>query len=200
MSAQSWEELRNSNGILYKLTAKSSDAKEVNITTVPKTKLIYMHLNDNSKAYKNGSFDKSLSKSVSLSMPEVMILRTLMTAMDPKVTELSNTCSQALGKKRKAAAEDSEAMLTEFNAYQGQPQQGQYANEYYFVPQYQQAKQQHLQQPMTNNPPCYSIPQYQQAPPAYPQAPGSGPQVVAGCQQPTMNYGIEAPNFYDSVI
>ena len=94
-------------------TAKLSDGKEVSITLVLKTKF------DNSKAYKNGSFDKSMSKSVSLSMSEALILRTLMSSMDPKVSGLTSTCSQPLGRKRKHQRDDPstavEAMLAEFN-------------------------------------------------------------------------------------
>lgn len=214
MASQAWEELRNSNGALYKLTAKLSAAKEVSITLVPKSKLVYMHVNDNSKAFKNGTFDQAMSKSVSLSMAEAMVLKTLMASMDPKVTELTSTSNQPAvqGRKRKHPGDDllfsttADAMLSEFNSYQVQPLQPPYANEvmnnqqYYAVPQYHQVKQQRLQQPMANSQPGYAIPQYQQAPPAYSHASTSGPQSYAGWQQPTMNYDIETPNFYDSVV
>ena len=166
MAKQAWEEVHNSNGVFHKLTAKLSDGKEVSITLVPKTKLVYMHLNDNSKAYKNGSFYKSMSKCVSLSIAEAMILRTLMSSMDPKVSELTSTCSQPQGRKRKHQGDDpstaAEAMLAEFNSFQSQqPLQPQYGNEginnqqqYYAVPQYYQAKQPRLQQPpLANNQP-----------------------------------------------
>ena len=86
-----FEELRNANGVLYKLTGKLSDNKEANITIVPKTKLVYMHINDNTKAFPNGSFQKSLCKSVSLSNEEVTTLRSLMSTMDPKIVDLLNS-------------------------------------------------------------------------------------------------------------
>lgn len=121
--AHVFEEIRNVNGVLYKLSGKLSEYKEVNVTIVPKTKLVYMHINDNSKAYKNGSFDKHSAKSVSLSMAEVLTLRNLISAtMDSKVTELVNSC-QTQGKKRKLAPDDAiaaqDAWLAEFNTYQG---------------------------------------------------------------------------------
>lgn len=181
MANQTWEEQRNANGVLQKLTAKLSEGKEVNVTLVPKTKLVYMHLNDYSKAYKNGSFDKSLKKSVSLSVPETMILRSLMATVDPKISELISTCVQPQGRKRKHPGEDSgaEGLANQFNVglqplppqydYEAANQQQQ-QQQYYTVPQYQQAKQPHLQkQPLANNTPYSVQQQYQQPAQQYQQ-------------------------------
>ena len=206
MATQNWEELPNSNGVLYKLTAKLSDGKEASITLVPKTKLAYMHLNDNSKAYKNGTFDKSMSKSVSLSIAEALVLRSLMLSMDTKVSELTSSSAQAQGRKRKQPGEDlptlsaSEAMLTEFNSLQGV--QSQYGNEgqhqYYSVPQFYQAKQPRLQQPIGSQP-SYAMQQYQQAPPAYQHIPANAPYNNDPWGQPSMAYDTETFN-YDSTM
>lgn len=118
---ETFEEIRNSNNVLYKLKGKLSEQKEANITVVPKTKLLYMHINDNSKAYKNGAFDKAASKFVSLSMAKTLKLRSLMSTMDPKVTELVNSVQPSQsGKKRKHGADDysleaATNLLQEFN-------------------------------------------------------------------------------------
>ena len=215
MANQTWEELRNSNGVLHKLTARLSYGKEVSITLVPKTKLVYMHLNDNSKAYKSGSFDKSMSKSVSLSMAEVMILRSLMSTMEPKVSELASICGQLQGRKRKHQGEDlstssaaAEAMLTEFNSFQGQqPFQAQCGNEgvnnnqqqYYAVPQFHQAKQPRLQQPLANSQPSYAMQQHQQPPPAYQQIPASTSHAYGAWGQTAMPYDTETFNSFDCI-
>lgn len=95
---ENFEEIRNSNNVLYKLKGKLSEHKEANITIVPKTKLLYMHISDNSKAFKNGGFDKAASKFVSLSLAEALKLRSLMSTMDPKVTELINSVQPQTGK------------------------------------------------------------------------------------------------------
>lgn len=204
MASQNWEELRNSNGLLYKLTAKLSDRKEASITLVPKTRLVYMHLNDNSKAYKNGSFDKSMSKSVSLSMAEALVLRSLMSSMELKVSELTDTCGRAQGRKRKHEGEDlsissaTDAMMMEFNSFQGlQPQYGNEGQQqqYYAMPQFYQAKQ--PRQPLANSQPSYTMQQYQHTPPAYQQIPASASYSHAAWGQPAMSSDTEASNVYD---
>ena len=104
---ETFEEIRNSNNVLYKLKGKLSEYKEANVTVVPKTNLLYMHISDNSKAFKNGGFDKNASKFVSLNMVETLKLRSLMSTMDPKLTELVNSVQPPqTGKKRKLPTED----------------------------------------------------------------------------------------------
>lgn len=124
--AHVFEEMRNTNGVLYKLKGKLSDYKEANVTIVPKTKLVFMHISDISKAVKNGNFDKNLAKSVSLSMNEVTVLRSLLSTMDTKVQELVNSAPQQQGKKRKLEPSENDVLstdtlLAEFNAYQAMP-------------------------------------------------------------------------------
>lgn len=210
---EAFEELRNTNNVLYKLTGKLSVNKEANITIVPKTKLVYMHINDNSKAYKNGSFEKALSKSVSLSLAEALKLKRLMSTMDPKVTELVNSVQLQSGKKRKYGidepAEAAEAMLNEFNAYQPPansnqqqlqaPSQGQQptansfgqsaANNYQAPPPYayQSAANSYQQQTMDNS-------YYQQQ---LPTTQGQQPAANGYQQQPAPpSYGQTAANSY----
>ena len=71
--------------MLDKLRGKLSEQKEANVTVVPKTKILYMHISDNSNAFKNGGFDKAVSKYVSLRMAEALKLHSLMYTMDLKV-------------------------------------------------------------------------------------------------------------------
>ena len=122
--ANVFEEIRNTNGVLYKLKGKLSEYKVVNITLVPKTKLAYLHMSGISKALKNNGkdFDKNLAKSVSLNMEEVGTLRGLLqlTNMDVKVQELVNS-GQTQGRKRKADPEwftTSGKWLSEYDIYQ----------------------------------------------------------------------------------
>ena len=92
---------------------------------MPKTKLVYMHINDNSNACENGTFDKNKSSFVSLSLQEACKLRLMMSTMDPKVADLLNAV-RPQGKKRKLeathdgiTASDADTLLADFNALQG---------------------------------------------------------------------------------
>ena len=67
---------------------------------VPRSKLAYMHINDYTNAYVDGTFNKNNSKFVSLSMREVTVLRQLMSTMDPQVLGLIQSNVPA-AKKRK---------------------------------------------------------------------------------------------------
>lgn len=190
---EAFEEIRNSNNVLYKLRGKLSEHKEANVTVVPKTKLLYMHISDNSKAFKNGGFDKAASKFVSLSMAETLTLklRSLMCTMDPKVTELVNSVQPQSGKKRKQTPEDStEAanLLEEFNAYQ-QPPYKQQCMAYGQQQQQPIATIQHQQQQQQLS---SSYGQFA-APPSY------GDNVAANNyyqqQQPWNNYSVAAQSY-----
>ena len=123
--ANCFEEVRNAKGVLYKLKGKLSDSKEASVTLVPRTKLVYMHINDQSNAYQNGTFDKTKSTFVSLSLPEVYTLGTMLTSMDPKVAALiNNNVGRPTGtgrKKNPNGANDAEQLLAEFNQFQAQP-------------------------------------------------------------------------------
>ena len=123
--ANEFEEMRSSRGVLYKPTGKLSDSKEANITVVPKTELVYMHINDNSNACENGTFDKNKSSFVSLCLQEACKLRLMMSTMDPKATDLL-TAVRPQGKKRKLeathdsiTASDADTLLADFNVLQG---------------------------------------------------------------------------------
>ena len=87
--ARRFEELRNSNGVLYKLKGKLCSSKEAKVPLVPKTNMVYLHINDVSKAFKDGAYDHKLAKSVSLSIDEAKILRELLSTMDGQVQELA---------------------------------------------------------------------------------------------------------------
>ena len=89
-SSSRFEEIRNDSGILYKLRGKLSKNKTVDITMVPRTKMAYMHINDYTNAYADGTFNKNNSKFVSLSM----------STMDPQVLGLIQSNVPA-AKKRK---------------------------------------------------------------------------------------------------
>ena len=102
-----------------------SDSKEANITVVSKTKLVYMHINDNSNACENGTFDKNKSSFISWSLQEAYKLRLMMSTMDPKVADLLNAV-RPQGKKRKLeathdsiTASDVDSLLADFNTLQG---------------------------------------------------------------------------------
>lgn len=101
MTSARFEELRNENGVLYKLRGKLSKNKMADIVIVPKTKMAFMHLNDYSNAWDDGSFDKNSSRFVSLSMTEAGVLRNLMYTMDDQVQALINAAPPT-GKKRKS--------------------------------------------------------------------------------------------------
>ena len=84
-----------------------------------------MHINDNSNACENGTFDKNKSSFVSLSLQEAYKLRNMMSTIDPKVTDLLNAV-RPQGKKRKLeathdgiTASDADTLLTDFNTLQG---------------------------------------------------------------------------------
>ena len=115
--ANCFEEVRNAKGVLYKLKGKLSDSKEASVTLVPRTKLVYMHTNDQSNAYQNGTFDKTKSTFVSLSLPAVYTLRTMLTSMDPKVAALiNNNVGRPTGRGRKKnqnRVDDAEQLLAE---------------------------------------------------------------------------------------
>ena len=55
---ETFEEIRKNKNVIYKLKGKLSENKEANIMVVPKTKLLYMYINDNRKAYKMVSLTK----------------------------------------------------------------------------------------------------------------------------------------------
>ena len=65
-SSSRFEEIRNDNGMLYKLRGKLSKNKAADITMVPRTKMAYMHINNYTNAYADGMFNKNKSKFVSL--------------------------------------------------------------------------------------------------------------------------------------
>ena len=95
-----FEEIRNENGVLYKLRGKLGRNKIVDIAVVPKSKMAYMHINDYLNSWDDGSFKKGASTFVSLSMKEADTLRNLMLTMDGHVQALVNA-APPVGKKRK---------------------------------------------------------------------------------------------------
>ncbi|MES9902546.1 MAG: hypothetical protein ABW168_07670 [Sedimenticola sp.] len=116
--AQEFEEIRNAKGVLYKLQGKLSSSKNVNVSLVPKSKLLYFHVNDNAK-----------SKSVSISLAEALTFKGLLCTMDSKVNELLKSSTVA-NRKRKLdeGIAETEAILAQFDEYQAigsQQQQGQ---------------------------------------------------------------------------
>ena len=127
MMVSCFEEVKNAKGVLYKLKGKLSDNKEASITLVPRTKLVYMQINDNSNAYQNGTFDKTKSTFVSLSLPEAYTLCTMMSSMDLKIADLINNASRpsAQGKKKNQNdANAAEQLLVDFNQFQGENPNG----------------------------------------------------------------------------
>lgn len=178
-TANRFEEMRNENGVLYKLRGKLSKNKTTDIVIVPKTKMAYMHISDYSNAsWDNGSSDKNTSKFVSLNMKEADILRNLMYTMDDQVQLLINAAPPA-GKKRKA---ESNQQIPSYYTGMGQQQQSA------ILPQYDQQSTGGYLQPATAQ--SYQAPliQPQQQPAAAAQSyqvTGAQPQLQSlSYQQP----------------
>ena len=95
-----FEPIVNENGTVYKLRGRLSKNKVADISVVPKTKLAYLHINDYTNAWNEGSFDKQCSKFVSLSMKEAAVLRQLMYTMDEPVQTLIQS-APTTAKRRK---------------------------------------------------------------------------------------------------
>lgn len=118
-SSARFEEIRNENGILYKLRGRLSKNKTADIVMVPKTKMAYMHINDYTNSWDDGTYDKNSSKFVSLSMREATTLRQLMATMDPQVQALIQSAPPA-GKKRKTTTENAQQIPAYYTSGQDQ--------------------------------------------------------------------------------
>ena len=110
MDNAKFQEMRDEGNNLYKLRGKLSKNKVVDIVIVPKTKMPYVHINDYSNAWSEGTFDKNSSKFVSLSLKEAGVLKELLMTMDDQVKALTDSApgtaktKPTSGKKRKLEA------------------------------------------------------------------------------------------------
>ena len=79
MSAVSvFEELVDANGNIYKLKGKLSRWKEVNVTFLPDSEMLFVHISDIKNAFEGGKFNKAKSKSVSISIEEAEKMQELL--------------------------------------------------------------------------------------------------------------------------
>ena len=85
MASANFEQVKCKDGKI-KFRARFSDKKEVNVTTL-KGKC-YVHIADLKKAIKDGKFEKTAVKQVSLNVDEVRQLKFIMLGIEPKIKEL----------------------------------------------------------------------------------------------------------------
>lgn len=86
MASARFEVVKNKSGNAAKFKARISEKKEVNITALNGN--AYLHISDLKNASKNGKFDKSSIKQVSLTLDDVKQLKFILLGAEPKMKEL----------------------------------------------------------------------------------------------------------------
>ena len=80
------EVFKNRDGSLKKVRSRFSRSREVTLTRW--NDVIYLHLNDISKCFASGKFDKTKSKNISMKWEEIEVLRDTFKALVPHVQQM----------------------------------------------------------------------------------------------------------------